>query len=269
MPELKIPSSYDIIGSKEKCVAIVEIPEGMKGKEKEIAQEIMKKHKNVVSVLAKESARDGELRLRKYKLIAGDEDTEVLHKEHGYMLRLDPQKTYFSAREGTERQRIASQVKPGEVVIVMFSGIAPFPVAICKKQPDVEKVIAVELNEEAVEYAKTNIRINKLAHKIKSVQGDVRKACEPWYGKCDRIVMPLPKGADKFLDIAIKCAKPGATIHFYSWGEKGRLYENAEKAIDERFKSFPIKYKITDKRVVLPYSPGWYKVCVEIKVSRK
>ena len=49
---------------------------------------------------------EGELRLRSYRLLAGEENTEVLHKEHGYMLRLDPKKTYFSVREGTERQRI-------------------------------------------------------------------------------------------------------------------------------------------------------------------
>ncbi len=33
----KTPSSYDIIGSREKAVAIVEIPEELKKKEREIA----------------------------------------------------------------------------------------------------------------------------------------------------------------------------------------------------------------------------------------
>ena len=80
-------------------------------KEKNIAKDIMTKTKSVKSVLKKESAREGEFRTRKYKLLAGDKNTEVIHKEHGYSLKLDPQKTYFSVRESTERQRIADNME--------------------------------------------------------------------------------------------------------------------------------------------------------------
>ena len=53
-------SSFDIIGSREKTVAIVEISDELIEKEKEIAKEIMKRHKNVKSVLKKVSERKGE-----------------------------------------------------------------------------------------------------------------------------------------------------------------------------------------------------------------
>lgn len=258
--------SFDVIGSKERAVAIVEIADEEKGREKEIVGEIMKKQKSVKSVLKKESMREGEYRTRKYKLIAGDKNTEVLHKEHGYALKLDPQKAYFSVRESTERQRIAKQVKAGELVMVMFAGVGPYAIAIAKSQPGVEKIIAVEINPDAVEYMKHNIRINKLSHKVAAVLGDVRTACKKWYEKCDRVVMPLPLGAEDFLDIAARCAKPDGTIHFYSWGGKGSLYNAAEKAIDESLKNLNREYKITGRRIVLPYAPGRYKVCVEFKV---
>jgi len=258
--------SFDIIGSKEKAVAIIEIPNEERGKEKEIAKALMEKQKNVKSVLKKQSSRAGKHRIRKYKLIAGEKNTEVLHKEHGYVLKLDPQKVYFSVREGTERQRVARQVKAGELVMVMFAGVGPYAIAIAKNQPDVKKIIAVEMNHDAVVYMKYNIKINKLSHKVYHTLGDVREACKKWYGKCDRIVMPLPLGAESFLDIAVACAKPGAIIHFYSWGSKESLYNAAKKAIDESLKKLNREYKITGRRIVLPYAPGRYKVCVEFKI---
>lgn len=258
--------SFDIIGSKEKAVAIVEISEDEKDREGEIAEDIIKKHKSVKSVLKKESGREGDYRTRRYELIAGDKNTEVLHKEHGYALKLDPQKVYFSPREGTERQKIAAQVKPKEVVMVMFAGVGPFAVSIAKKQPEVEKIIATEINPDAVDYMKHNIRVNKLSHKIVPVLGDVRKACEKWYGKCNRVVMPLPLGAESFLGIAIKCLRWKGFIHFYNWGKEPDPFSNAIDLVDKNLKKANKKYEIIGKRVVLPYAPRKYKVCVDVKI---
>jgi len=260
--------SFDIIGSKEKSVAIVEISEEEGNREKEIANKIMKENKSVKSVLKKESHRKGDYRTRRYAILAGDENTEVVHREHGYFLKLDPQKVYFSSREGTERQRIANCVEPGELVMVMFAGVGPYAIAIAKTQPDVKKIISVEINPIAVEYMKHNIRINRLSHKVVPALGDVREICKKWYGECDRILMPLPLGAESFLDIAVKCAKIGATIHFYGWGNKadGDVFLAAEKSVNKSLKKMGRKYKIIKKRVVLPYAPGRFKVCIEFNV---
>lgn len=48
-----IQSSYDIIGSRGKAVAIMEIPENLKSKEKLLAETIMEKNKTIKSVLKK------------------------------------------------------------------------------------------------------------------------------------------------------------------------------------------------------------------------
>jgi len=265
--ELKlVPRSLDFIGSKEKTVAIVEIPEELESKEKLIAEGIIELQKGVKSVLKKSSERKGELRLREYKLIAGDANTEVIHREHGYLLKVEPQKVYFSPREATERQRIAKQVKPNETVMVMFSGIAPIAIAIAKKQ-EVNKIYAVELNEVAHKYAVENVRINKLAHKIFLIKGDVREVCKKYFGKCDRVVMPLPLGAESFLDVAINCLKKGGIIHFYNWGKKDDLFSNALKLVEENCKKLNRKFEISNKRKVLPYAPGKWKICIDFKVA--
>lgn len=259
--------SFDVVGSKEKAVAIVEIEEKLKDRRKDIAEEIMKKNKNVKSVLEKSSERKGELRLRELNLILGDTNTEVIHKEYGYSLKLDPKKTYFSPREATERQRIASQVKEKEIVLVMFSGICPFAIAIAKKQPEVEKIYAIELNRDAHEYAAENVRINKLSHKIILIQGDARETAKKYFGIFDRVVMPLPLGAENFLDVAINCLKNDVgIIHFYNWGKEDDLFSNALNAIEENSKKLNKKIEILNKIKVLPYGPRKWKVCIDFKV---
>lgn len=259
-------AKFDSIGSKEKAVAIVEIPEGVD--EKVVAEDIMKKNKNIKSVLKKVSERKGELRLREYELIAGDADTEVVHREYGFLLKLDPKKVYFSPREATERQRIAEQVKAKEMVLVMFSGICPFAIAIAKKQPEVEKIYAVELNLDAHNYAKKNVSTNKLSHKINLIHGDVREVAKKYVGKFDRVVMPLPLGSESFLDVAVSCLKKkGGVIHFYNWGKEEDLYSNALNIIKETVERLNRSFKILDKRKVLQYAPGKWKICIDFRVA--
>jgi tRNA (guanine37-N1)-methyltransferase len=257
--------SFEVIGSREKAVAIVEIPEGQD--EKKIAEEIMKKNGNVKSVLKKISGRKGELRLKEYKLIAGEENTEIIHKEYGYLLKLDPQKVYFSPREATERQRIAEQVKAKEIVLVMFSGIGVIPIAIAKKQIDVEKVYGIELNPWAHRYAEENVRMNKLSHKISLIFGDVRDRAKKFFGKCDRVIMPLPFGAEDFLKIAFNCLKERGKIHFYSIGKEDKPFSEALEKIEKNAEVLGKRIKILNQKRVLQYAPGKWKVCIDFQVE--
>jgi len=257
---------FDLIGSREKAVAIVEIPKDKNGKK--IAEEIMIKNKNVKSVLKKLSKRRGKFRLRECKLVAGDRNTEVTHIEHGYLLKLDPQKVYFSPREATERQRVAEQVEPKETVLVIGSGVAVLPIAIAKKQSGVEKVVGIEINKAAHKYAEENVRINKLAHKITLVSGDAKTKCKKYFGRCTRVLIPLPLESEKFLDVAMKCLKPGGgIIHFYSVGIGDDLFSGSLLTIKKSAKRLGKRIKILNKKEILPYAPGKWKVCIDFKVS--
>ncbi len=256
-------SSYDILGSKEKSVAIIEETDNPK----EISKDIMKEHKNVKSVLMKLSERKGTERKRDFKFILGDKNTEVIHKENYCRLKLDPQKVYFSGREGTERLRIAELIKPKESVLVMFAGIGPFSILVAKKQPAVDKIPSIEINPDAVEYMKENIRLNKVQDKVIPILGDVRKKSQEWFGKCDRVVMPLPHDARKYLELAYKCLKPEVgVIHLYIIESENEVEKNVEKLMknfQEKIKS-KINYKI---KKVLSYSPRTYKYCVDIQIN--
>lgn len=265
--ELKrVPRSFDIIGSREKAVAIIEIPNDLTLYEGVISEALTRVHKNVKSVLKKVSEREGTYRTREFKLIFGDEKTEVLHKEHGCAFKLDPQRVYFSPREGTERLRIAQQVKPNEIVLVMFSGIGPLPIIIAKKQPAVRKIYAVELNPVAHHYCVENIHLNRLRDKISPILGDAKEVCPKFKERFDRVLMPLPKGAYKFLEVAIPCVKDRGVLHFYHWAHERDLFSEAIKLVKNAVKELGRETEILDTVKVLPYGPRVWKVRVDVKL---
>lgn len=260
------PNAFELIGSDGKTVAIVEIPNEIKDRKTLIAKNILEMNKNVKSVLEKISARKGDFRTRKYELLAGNEDTEVLHKENGYLLKLDPQKVYFSAREGTERQRIAKQIARGEMVMVFFAGIGAYAVAIVLGQPDVGKIYAIEINPDAVEYMKQNLKINRIADKVIPILDDVKKSAKRFHGVCDRVVMPLPLGASEFLEDAILCLHEKGIVHFYTLIDRDE-FEPAEAEIGKVCSRLNKTFKILNKRKISEYSPKKWKVCIDFEVS--
>lgn len=258
----EIPRSFEIVGNREKAVAIIDWDEKYDLYKKEIASAIMSLNKNVKSVLFAKTGRKGELRLYEFDII-GDKNTEVIHKEHGYFLKLDPQKVYFSPREATERQRISSKVKEGEKILYLFSGISPFAIAIAKRIKDV-KIFCVEINKNAVKYAEENKKINKIGNKIYNIVCDVRNLSLKQ--KFDRILVTLPISTENFLLIALKFAKENTIIHYYNWGKKENLYEFAINQIEEACKKFNFRYEILEKTKVLPYAPKIYKIRIDFRI---
>lgn len=257
-----VPSSFDLIGSREKAVAIIEIPKELEEKEKIIANAIMKKHRNVKSVLKKMSPVRGIYRTRDYVLIAGSKNTEVTHSESGCRFLLDPQQVYFSPRESTERIRVAERVRDGEVVMVFFAGVGPLPVVIGKKSRP-SKIIAIEMNPIAVEYMRKNIRLNK-SQLIEVVIGDVKSSVEPYYGQCSRVLMPLPEKSEEYLPEAIRCLKPGGVCHFYCFSSDD-LDDKKEK-LKQAVKLMKKKIVFSGMQKVLPYGPRIWKYRIDFEM---
>ncbi|MBI2085388.1 MAG: class I SAM-dependent methyltransferase family protein [Candidatus Aenigmarchaeota archaeon] len=249
--------SYDIVGN----IAIIEVPEG--ADEKLMANEIMK-NKNIITVVKKLSAREGVFRTRQLEVVAGKQNLETIHTEHGMKYKLDVGKVYFSPREGEERQKIADKIRNDETVLVMFAGIGAYAIAITKKKPQ-SKVYAVEINSDAYEYMRTNIRLNRVDALVYPLKGDVRIVCKGMDGKFDRVVMPYPAGAHEFLDIAIGCLKKNGFIHFYTISKEGE--EDAGKELlGKEANKLGRKTVNVESRKVLPYAPRMWKRCVEAQI---
>jgi tRNA (guanine37-N1)-methyltransferase len=257
-------TGFDVIGN----VAIIEIPEELKAKKLVIAKALAKTQPHVKTVARKLSEREGAFRLRKLEILVG-KSTETEHKECGCVYRLDVAKAYFSPREATERQRIAGQVKPRETVMVFFAGVGPYAIIIAKKQKPA-KVYAIEMNPDAVRYMRENVRINGVQEKVEPVLGDVKKASRPFYGKCDRVVMPLPKEGYRFLPEAFACLKKkGGIVHFYYYAHEENLFHEAEGLVRKAARKAGRAVKVVERRKVLPYGPRVFKVCLDVKVSAR
>ncbi len=255
----KLPA-FDVVGD----IAIMEVPAGLVKKERGAASAIMLGQKYIKAVYKKVGGHKGKLRIQKLKLVAGEKRTETTHKENGVLLKLDVAKTYFSPRQATERKRICAQIKKPEAVLVMFSGIGPFAIEIAKNSPTSE-VCGVELNKAAHNFAVENAKLNKVESKVRLFCGDVRKIVPKLGRKFGRIIMPLPKGADGFLDIAFTAAKKGSTIHFYDFEKEEDIPEKAVAKVNMAAAAAKKKVQILDVVKCGQLAPRAYRVCVDFK----
>ncbi|MCK4491105.1 MAG: class I SAM-dependent methyltransferase family protein [Candidatus Altiarchaeales archaeon] len=250
-----VPKSFDVVGD----IAIIEVPEDLGDRREVIGDALLKTFRNIKVVVNKTSSVGGRFRTRRLRVIAGESRNETVHREFGCLYKLDVELSYFSPRLGTERMRVASQVRGGERVLVMFAGVGPYPVLIAKLGSPGEGV-AVELNPEAVRYLRENIVLNKV--EVDVVCGDVGVEV-PRLGGFDRIVMPLPKDAGDFLDVALPALNKGGVIHFYCFSSgTGEAVEGVEAAC----RSLGYEVEVLDAVKCGSYSPGVYRICVDFRV---
>jgi len=259
--ELEIlPRGFDTVGS----IAIIELTEQLKPKSKLIGKAILKLHKNIKTVVSKASERYGEYRLQKYEHLAGESTFETIHRENNIVLKIDIQKTYFSSRLANERLRIAKQVKPGEKVLVMFSGTGPYCFVIAKNS-EAAKVVGVELNPEAHSYSIINKNINKLDN-VELILGDVISIIPKLNEKFDRIVMPLPKIGESFLSCAFSAAKQNAVIHYYAFESENTYPDATIDKIKREAAKKNLKIKVLHAVICGSYAPRVYRICIDFKL---
>ncbi|MBS3142759.1 class I SAM-dependent methyltransferase family protein [Candidatus Woesearchaeota archaeon] len=233
----KLVKGFDIVGD----IAIIEIRDALLKKEKIIAQALLQKHKNIKVVCKKQGGHKGEFRLQNYKILAGERRKTTIYRENGISLELHIQKTYFSPRLSNDRLRIAKLVNPGESVLVMFSGIAPYCCVIAKNSK-AREIVGIEKNPAAHAFALRNIQLNKLKN-VRLYCGDVRAVIPKLKRKFDRVCMPLPKGGESFLGVALKATKKNGTLHFYDFLHEEEFYK-AEAKLAAACKQAKRKYKI-------------------------
>ena len=251
-------SSFEVIGD----IAIIDIPKEYKKYEKDIAKGIMKVHKTVKTVLKKESGMQGILRIIKMRKILGEDKTETTYKENGCVYKVDVANMFYSTRLGNERLRIAKLVKENENVLVPFAGHGPFAVLIGKMHPKT-KVVGIELNRDAVEYFKENIRLNRLKNVI-VIEGDAKEKAKEYKDWADRIIMPLPKDATHFVKDMLIALKDKGFIHIYAFTPKNDPFTEIENEIRNIAKEVGYKTKVINKKIVRPYSSKIDEVVLDV-----
>ena len=130
-------------------------------------------------------------------------------------------------------------------------------------------VYSLDINPVASKLCEKNIKLNKLAGKIISINGDaltiIREQLE---NKSDRTLMLLPERSDEFLESAINTTKNGGIIHYYSHIHADKKM-NAGKLSEEHFLQVcPVKSEILNSKIVRAVGPRYYQTVVDVKISK-
>lgn len=255
-----LPRAFDTFGN----IALVKFSQETKQKDKrKFAEGLLKKHKSIKTVLEKTGKFKGRLRKQETKFLAGEKNKEALYKENGCVFRFNVDETYFSPRLSNERLEISKKIRKGEEVLVMFAGVAPFPIVIAKNSK-ADKIYSNELNRKANKYASLNIGLNKLEDKIFLLPGDIKKVSMKLNvkrKKFDVIVMPRPQLKDSFLQEAFMLSKKGTRIYYYDFCPEEEIKSLSDKIKDEAKKS---KKKISISKVKKAGEVGPYKFRIRV-----
>ncbi|MHC1589696.1 MAG: class I SAM-dependent methyltransferase [Candidatus Hecatellaceae archaeon] len=257
-------SSLEIIGD----LAVVRLPPRLEPLGGRLAEAIMQVHSNVKAVFSQASPVEGEFRLRRLRHLAGENRTETVHREHGYLFKTDIAQTYFSPRLQYERVRVARLVQPGETVVNMFAGVGCFSIVIARKAKPA-KVYSVDLNPQAYRYMRENILLNRLVGVVKPILGDAKTVVEKLKGQADRVLMPLPAKAREYLPYALQALKPrGGWIHYYDFVQA----DDRREALTEAFRLIPeslegFRLKAAFGRIVRSVGPRWYQTVLDVEAK--
>ena len=225
------------------------------------------------SVLNRASKIKGELRVRDWEVVAVDDDaaaasdlspTETVHREYGHEYLLDLAAVYFSPRLATERHRVVEQIAAGEQVLDMFAGVGPFAIPAASRGAS---VVAVDLNETAVDYCRENARRNAVADRVTAIAGDVRDVAADYRGWADRVVMNLPHSANEFVETAVELAGEECVLHYYDIQHEDDPFGPGIAAIREVAEP-EYAVSVETEHVVRSYAPHELNVCLDVRLTR-
>lgn len=252
---------FDVLGD----MALIEVPAALQKKAGKIARTLLDTHLNLSRVYEKVGVHSGKYRVERIKWLAGPQNPVALAREWGVTLRVNPGEVYYSARLGTERQRVVSQIKKGQSVAVFFAGVGPYAI-LAAKHAQPKHVLALEWNPKAIPFLRENVRANKVEKIVEIKQGDVKKIHPN--GEFDHVIMPAPDTATEYLSLATKwMAKKGGLIHCYTFVPSAEMDSAAREKIKKALGTAKRKWKIVSIRKVNDFSAARMQVCVLIRVA--
>ncbi len=257
-----LPSSYQKIGD----IVILSLKEKLLEHEKYIGQFLLERIPDTRTVCRRTGFIKTEKRKPQVKVIAGDKDTETIHKEHGVLYELDVNEIMFAKGNLNERKRITKLVKKDETVVDMFAGIGYFSIPIAKFS-NPKKIFSIEINPIAYTYLRENIKLNKVEDKIIPILGDCVIEIPKLGRIADRVLMGLLPICKVYLIDAMKVVKPNGILHYHGNAKKEdwkKLLEDIKTVASiEGFKTELIR-----KIRVKSYAPKIYHWVLDCKILK-
>lgn len=212
----RLPGGFDRVGD----IAVVSIVPELELIEQELGAVLLVLHRTLRVVAKRDGIYNGAYRTRPLRVIAGEQRLTTVHRENGITLHLDLGQVYFSVRLAQERARIAALVQPDERVVVLCSGIGPFPLVI-GRHSQASEVIGIEQNPVAHGYALRNLAANRAIRTVSFYEGNASTALPGCDHPFDRVLIMLPHGGAALLPHALELLRPGGVLHFYAMQANG------------------------------------------------
>lgn len=257
-------AAYDMVGS----IAIIDIPPGLEVREQLVGQKILELNKNIKTVLKKVGGHTGTFRTQRMACIAGEDTRLTTVVENGVRLKVDVEETYYSIRMSTERRRILDQIRPGEHILCLFSGVGPYPVTF-SVHSQAERIVGVEINPKAHELALENAAKNRCTN-VRLLCGDAHEVIRRLAAngeRFDRVTMPLPHTAHEFLPSVLSVSRPGTVIHYYTFLPEGD-FNKAIPLLRQALARAGYALERYDVVRAGQHAPRIWRICVDAVVGR-
>ncbi len=268
-----LPRSFDVIGD----VCILELS----GHEKDplmdyryiIARRLLSILPSLYSIYNKRGNVSGTYRTRDLEFLDGIDKDETSLVENNCRFYIKFKTTFFTPRLIRERKLISEfdPVSKGLITKIpyltldMFTGVGPFAIQLAKKDKNT-KIIACDINPDAIQYANINAQKNKVQDAIEFILSDIRNVNLSKYGQIDRIIMNLPEKNFEYLDIVSQLAQgTSILLHIYFFAPKENLEIKAKELLEEQFTKHHLK-AIQYLRIesVKPFNPALDTVVVDV-----
>lgn len=259
----QLSSSYQKIGD----ILILNLKKELWKHDEIIGEILLKKISNTRTVCRRTGSITSEFRKPQLNVIAGDENTETIHKEHRIVYKLDVKKIMFAKGNLNERKRISKLIRKEEIVVDMFSGVGYWSIPIAKS-PKSKKVYAIEINSVAFHYLNENIKLNHVKEKIVPILGDCVVEVSKLGRIADRVIMGLIPSSEEYLLDAMKVVKSDGTIHYHCLAEKDSIKKRFEE-VETAAEIAGFKTKLLKCKKVKSYAPKIYHYVLDCQVSMK
>jgi len=257
----QIPHRWWKIGD----ILIIPIPESLMDYQSEIGQAMLQLEKNKVrTILGKTGPTIGTNRIPEFIYLAGDSNTETIHKELGCLFKLDAAKLTFSPGNHGERKRMIDIVPSNEFIIDMFGcvGNLSLPLAVHNSP---KQLIIAEINPIAFKYLTENIALNKVNDIVKPLLGDNRTILKEYEDLADRVIAGYLHSDLEQIRQGIRLCKEGGIFHYHE-GTPKKVQEKPFSRVKQAADQENRMVKLLNKRIVKKYSPGVEHVVLDLKV---
>ena len=251
------PGSWAVLGS----VILVTMDDAPRPEE--VGEALLAMHGGADTVLAR-GGIGGEHREPDVTVVAGEGDTETVHREHGTEYAMDLAEVMFSPGNKAERARMGESVREGERVLDMFAGIGYFTLPMARAGAH---VTAIERNPDSFQYLLENAMRNDVADRVEPYRADNRDVLGSYEGeKFDRVVMGYYE-AHEYLADALAVLKPGGTIHMHEATPDALVPDRPVDRLTDAAANAGRSVEVLDVREVKGYSEGVTHVVVDARVE--